>query len=92
MDRTQKLKATFARCDDNTLINALRKADANHGLDSSEENRLVCMWVLQEVERRFPEHVRKADDAITATFEQDERDGTETEINYVDVLISYLTK
>lgn len=82
----------FARTNDSTLIEALRKADANHTAHRTTENAFVRARILEEVERRFPKTVRKVDDAITATFEQDERDGTETEINYVDVLISYLTK
>ncbi len=85
MNRAEKLKATFARCNDSTLIDTLHRAHTNHEIDPSMENTLVRTWVLQEIEKRFPGAVRETDDAL---FEENEN----REVNYMELLLAKLTQ
>ena len=86
MNRGQKLKAVFARCDDNTLIKSLRTADARHADEPGPQNALVRTWCLNEVEKRFPDTVRAVDDEVDALFEEDEN----RSVNYTQMLLAKL--
>ncbi len=91
VQQERRKNALMAALTDADLVRQLRHFDARTKSGKSEEyERLMRSWLIEEVERRFPEADRAIVEAIEAADAADELNGTYTHIDYVGTLIGAL--
>lgn len=79
--------ALFARATTATLITSLRTIVAKQQTVTSRELSLTRIWIIDELERRYPAAARAVEAAFAQSIEHEEATGVYVEINYVEVLI-----